>query len=294
MFEDSTFPELSPKFLPEALSAAPGADAALSQEGYEQFCRLVEQLPSKRSKYMRTILVQLDDESQPDTARRRLRLLEELKPLFPGDNITCLEDCIFILISSPQAQCPFPADKARVEKILTRCQATAVISHTSVSMKALHISHLKNRLILPVIMKVRLEPDTRLAYFGRYNLYLTIHICARNLKNSLGSDDIIYLCSPGILTLTRYDQAYHNNLRDVLFHYLLHDRSIAETSKALYMHRNTTIYKIHKIEELIHHSLDDPYYRFHMLFSCMVIRYYEEYQGHKLALSPFVREDYKA
>lgn len=289
MFENLTPPE----FLPESLSPAQAEDAAISQEGYDQFCRLVEQLPNKRAKYMRTILVQSDDENQTDAARHRLRLLEELRPLFPKDNITCLEERIFILVSSPQAHCPFPADKARAEKILARHQATAVISHTAVSMKALHISYLKNRIILPVIRKVRLEPDTRLAYFGRYNLYLTIHICARNLKNSLGSDDIIYLCSPGILTLTRYDQAYHNNLRDVLFHYLLHDRSIAETSKALYMHRNTTIYKIHKIEELINHSLDDPYYRFHMLFSCMVIRYYEEYQGHKLALSPFIREDYK-
>ncbi len=260
---------------------------------FEQFRRLIDLLPGKREKYMRTILISLDDDTRPNTDRLRSQLMEELRPLFPRDNVTLLEGHIFILISSRQALCPIPANKDLIEKILSRFQATAVVSHASFSISALHMNYKKSRIILPVIRKVRLEPDTRLAYFGRYNLYLTIHICAQNLKNSLGSDDIIYLCSPGILTLTRYDQAYHNNLRDVLFHYLLHDRSIAETSKVLYMHRNTVIYKINKIEALIHHSLDDPYYRFHLLFSCMVIRYYEEYQGHKLALSPFIREDYK-
>lgn len=279
--------------LPESFSGAAPNIPDVSQEDYEPFCCLIAGLPKKHEKYMRIILVRLDDEAQPNADRLRLRLLQELEPLFPKDNVTLLENHIFILVSSRQAHCPFPADTDQVEKILARYQATAVINHTAFSMEALHISYKKSRIILPIIRKVRLEPDTRLAYFGRYNLYLTIDICAQNLKNSLGSDDIIYLCSPGILTLTRYDQAYHNNLRDVLFHYLLHDRSIAETSKALYMHRNTTIYKINKIEELIHHSLDDPYYRFHLLFSCMVIRYYEEYQGHKLALSPFIREDYK-
>ena len=50
-----------------------------------------------------------------------------------------------------------------------------------------------------------------------------------------------------------------------MFHTLLcfldHERSIAQTSAALFMHRNTTVYRIKKIQERMGIDLEDPVIR---------------------------------
>ncbi|MBT9775481.1 hypothetical protein GPL15_03025 [Clostridium sp. MCC353] len=258
---------------------------------FEHIQIMLQNLPKPPRKYMRIILVRPDFPLNRDTELKQL--YGELKCLFPSHHTALLGDGILILISSRLAACAFPADEDAVEEILERYQATALISHACMSAKSLRISYLKCIKLFSIILNVRSDSFKRLSYFGRYSLYLNIDLCANHMKDDFGSDDIIYLCSPAVLTLTRYDQAFDCNLRDVLFTYLLNGRNIAETSKVMFMHRNTTIYKINKIKELIHHSLDDPYYRFHLIFSCMVIRYYEKHQKHSLNLSPFIRDDYK-
>ena len=50
-----------------------------------------------------------------------------------------------------------------------------------------------------------------------------------------------------------------------------------EAAKALFIHRNTMLNKIHKIEEIIDSSLDDPKLRERLLFSCRVIEYMSRY-----------------
>ena len=258
---------------------------------YEHIQIMLQNLPKPPRKYMRVILTRLDSPLNRELELKQL--CGELNCLFPAHHTAVLNDCILILISSRLASCSFPADEDAVEEILERYQATALISHACMSAKALRISYLKCIKLLPIILNVRSDSFKRLSYFGRYSLYLTVDLCANHMKDDFGSDDIIYLCSPAVLTLTRYDQAFDCNLRDVLFTYLLNGRNIAETSKVMFMHRNTTIYKINKIKELIQHSLDKPYYRFHLMFSCMLIRYYEKHQKHSLNLSPFIRDDYK-
>ena len=99
-------------------------------------------------------------------------------------------------------------------------------------------------------------------------------------------NDILYLCHPAILTLTRYDRAYNSNLRDTLFTFLMNDRSISETSRKMFMHRNTTIYKLNKIQELINDNLENPYTRHQLILSCMIIRYVEQYQHSTFQLPP--------
>lgn len=258
---------------------------------YEHIQIMLQNLPKPPHKYMRIILVKPDSPLNREAELKQL--YGELNCLFPAHHMVILDDTILILISSRLASCAFPAEEDAVEKILESYQSTALISHACMSAKSLRISYLKCRQLLPIIHNVRADSFNRLSYFGRYSLYLIADLCANHMEEHFDSDDIIYLCSPAVLTLTRYDQAFDCNLRDVLFTYLLNGRNIAETSKVMFMHRNTMIYKINKIKELIHHSLDDPYYRFHLMFSCMLIRYYEKYQHHSLNLSPFIRDDYK-
>ena len=53
--------------------------------------------------------------------------------------------------------------------------------------------------------------------------------------------------------------------------------TLSGAAKALFIHRNTMLNKIHKIEEIIDSSLDDPKLRERLLFSCRVIEYMSRY-----------------
>lgn len=100
-----------------------------------------------------------------------------------------------------------------------------------------------------------------------------------------GGSDIVILTHPGVVNLTRYDRAYGTNLRDIMFYYLMNDRNIAKTSAEMFLHRNTLIYKIKKIEELIGESMDDPYLRHALIFSCLLLRYRELFQKEGVSFS---------
>ena len=57
------------------------------------------------------------------------------------------------------------------------------------------------------------------------------------------------------------------------------------SSDILTGYRNTLIYKIKKIEELIGESMDDPYLRHALIFSCLLLRYRELYQKEGVSFS---------
>ena len=87
------------------------------------------------------------------------------------------------------------------------------------------------------------------------------------------------LIHPAITILTRYDSENGTNLRDILFYYLLNNRSLAKTAAATYMHRNTIVNKIAKIEELVDLDLSDGNVQHRLLFSCQAQKYAEVFYG---------------
>ena len=59
----------------------------------------------------------------------------------------------------------------------------------------------------------------------------------------------------------------------MLYVYLITDRNAAEAARKLYLHRNTMLYKIAKIEEILGQSLDDSTFRSRLQYSYYVLEY---------------------
>ena len=53
--------------------------------------------------------------------------------------------------------------------------------------------------------------------------------------------------------------------------YPIHERNISQTAKLLYMHRNSVIYRISRIRELLNVNLDDPDIRLRLLISFKIL-----------------------
>ncbi len=65
-----------------------------------------------------------------------------------------------------------------------------------------------------------------------------------------------------LLPLCEYDNRHHSSLEDTLYHYLKYDGSLRQVSEATFTHRNTVLYRVKKIKELLGTELDTPAERF--------------------------------
>lgn len=89
------------------------------------------------------------------------------------------------------------------------------------------------------------------------------------------TEDILYSCHPDIIKLWKKDIKNNNNDKiDTLYTYLTNERSLTKTSQLLFLHRNTLIYRIKKIEEQLNCDLNDPYTREYIIFSVKVLKIY--------------------
>lgn len=97
--------------------------------------------------------------------------------------------------------------------------------------------------------------------------FQSILYCILEEKNSLKG-----FCHPSVLSLWESNSAQKRTLVRNLKCYLLYGRNIAETSRQLNLHRNTFLYRLQKIQECLHFSLDslDDNMLLYLLLSCMI------------------------
>lgn len=206
-------------------------------------------------------------------------LLEELNDFFPETNIFPYKNQIIILYSQdnrPTNTLSFSYDA--FSSILHTYHMNAGISnacryphmyptlyHTSLSSLELGIK------ITSFSIKNNIYP------YEEFSTFYIIDLCVKEFIRIHGHSDIIYLISPSIIELYRYDLKHNADLLSTLFHYLLNGCNITITSKILYMHRNTIFNKLKKINSIISYPLDNGHTQFKLLMSCFIVTYYREY-----------------
>ncbi|WP_073081819.1 PucR family transcriptional regulator [Sporobacter termitidis] len=75
-----------------------------------------------------------------------------------------------------------------------------------------------------------------------------------------------------LIELARGDAEKNTNNLEVLYAYLTNERRATDTATALHMHRNNVVYRISRIEELLHISLDDTKTRLNLTVSFLMLR----------------------
>ena len=78
--------------------------------------------------------------------------------------------------------------------------------------------------------------------------------------------DKMMACMPEVLQLW-YEKFQGSESFQTLHSFLSHERSISQTSAELFLHRNTTVYRIKKIQENLHIHLDDDRIRYYCCLS---------------------------
>lgn len=72
---------------------------------------------------------------------------------------------------------------------------------------------------------------------------------------------------PALAVLKTYDQDHHTEFYQTLRAYLQNERSLVRTAAGLKLHRNSLLYRVRRLEELLDADLEDPVVRLHILLS---------------------------
>jgi DNA-binding PucR family transcriptional regulator len=99
--------------------------------------------------------------------------------------------------------------------------------------------------------------------FYFYMDYISDHIVStfsatHNLDSSL---------HPAVEILRGYDKEYGTNLMEVLYIYLLNNKSHTVCARKLFIHRSTFQYRLNKIFSMVDVDLDDEETKLNILFS---------------------------
>lgn len=81
---------------------------------------------------------------------------------------------------------------------------------------------------------------------------------------------------PMLQRLTEYDRVHETKLLRTLSVYLNKEANLHETAQALFIHRNTLVYRLQRIRSLLGLDLDDPDVRGMLRVGCALLEYYQD------------------
>jgi DNA-binding PucR family transcriptional regulator len=137
-------------------------------------------------------------------------------------------------------------------------------------------SNLRTHYILTkriISLAPNLDEINRIFVFQEYSIYLVIDMFVLRFSESFSSSALFDIIHPDILILWTIDSRDNNNLTEVLYQYLINDRSHQKTAAATYIHRNTVSYKINQIIKLTNLNLDNSELCQRLIFSCQMLKY---------------------
>lgn len=98
-------------------------------------------------------------------------------------------------------------------------------------------------------------------------LYLFSACAMRHMMSLFPQEQLRLLIHPALPVLREHDLAMGTELYGTLHSYLEHERSLVKTAAALFIHRNTLLYRLEKLHQLVELDLDDPELRLHLTLS---------------------------
>ncbi len=111
------------------------------------------------------------------------------------------------------------------------------------------------------------------AWFYLYDSYMLDDLCERIVRKSTPES----LVPRGLRKLRAYDESHENNLVPLLQAYIECGGNIAQTSRRLFIHRNTCLYRLRRIREVGDIDLDDSRQRLILAMVFAIEAYCDKY-----------------
>ncbi len=181
-------------------------------------------------------------------------LRDYLEKMIPGSMAVVYNDTIVILASCGDERALGDAAMEPLAVFLQKYRIRCGLSRPFTDLIALREHYVQA--VEALRLGTRLDSGRFLYAYEQYAILHIARICATNTGLS-------FFLHPKLLRLIEYDRAHHSAFSESLRAYLTNARNITNTAKALNLHRNSMIYHLKRIEEILGISLADS----DMLFS---------------------------
>lgn len=149
----------------------------------------------------------------------------------------------------------------KIQTLLPICKAQAAFGSPLSSYQDIGLAYHQAQAAMKCGRK--LHPDKTVYYYEEYYIYDMIDSYSQRFPlEKMYVQDLVLLMDA---------KNYKSSNLYLLHTYLANERNISQTAKALYMHRNSVIYRIARIREQLDIDFDDPDARLRLLISFKIL-----------------------
>ncbi|WP_394522678.1 PucR family transcriptional regulator [Lacrimispora sp. JR3] len=185
-------------------------------------------------------------------------LISEITAKYPGQISIIRENILYVLLFSSNKN----FDQKELESLLRSFDAYCGISREFTDLMKFNSYRQQVETLLHTITK--LHPDRTVFEYDGYLLEAMLSIAMEHMDRE-------NFLAPEIKQLREYDGENHAGYLETLKVYLQSMGNIAKSAKILHIHRNTMLYRINRIEELLSMELNQPSQFMRLLLSLYLI-----------------------
>ncbi|HLW00925.1 MAG TPA: helix-turn-helix domain-containing protein [Ktedonobacterales bacterium] len=209
----------------------------------------------------RAVTAEAERFAQEESAEMPLwarRMMAEAEYFFPGVWARMRAPELVLLVPAEQEAGRsdfFPRFKSRLDELLSRLTPWSSqeglnvgVGRQAQTIEELPRSHQEARLAL--MIGQRLFSKERVAYFGELGIY-------RLLFHVQDAEDVHAFYEEVLGPLVEYDRRTDNDLVETLETYFACNGNLSEAARRLHLHRNSLLYRLERIQEVLQINLED-------------------------------------
>ncbi|MCL2124899.1 MAG: helix-turn-helix domain-containing protein [Oscillospiraceae bacterium] len=187
-----------------------------------------------------------------------------IEKMISGSKALIYNDYIVVVTSCSRENNLLEADTNTLDEFLREYNMRAGISRSFLRLEDMGEHYRQSLEALNIGM--RMNTDECLYSYEDYAVYHIAKVCSQYAG-------LRQFCQPKLYELLEYDKEHNTSFTNSLYAYLKHSRNITETAKALHLHRNSMIYHLKRIEEILGFPLSESNTLLHIELSFRFMEY---------------------
>ena len=225
--------------------------AILSASGNNSYAYINADLPSP-------LYCMVVETARSSSTFSTLHIQNDIESLFPKTKTLLYNGEIIAVINKDVSSPLITEDVDRLQEICYEHGLFAGLSNAFQDISQLREYY--KQALRAIELGVSLYNSPQLFVYSTYYLHHVSHIFSQK-------ESVQTFCHPTLLQLLHYDKQHDSNLAETLYMFLVYERNLAAAARAMYIHRNTLVYRMKKIDQLVTVQYSDPAERQYIILS---------------------------
>jgi len=204
-------------------------------------------------------------------------IVKELKNIFENSVATVYKEHIVLLIHHNHPNQVLSATEQ--EKLNSYLNSFEMVAGFSICFHdPCHIKRYYQQAMDALDIGLSLGKSGKIFFFQQLSIY-------RLFTLSSTSTEVVDYFHPSIFCLIDYDRENGTEFMKTLYYYIINLKALLKTKDILHIHRNTLVYRIHKIQEIMNINLDESETFFQLYITFKGLEYIECQKNRKFGYS---------